>query len=87
LYTFYPAVRSFNMRLKHTLRRLVHSTGFTLITAITLALGIGVSTAIFSVIEGILLKPLPYPDSEGLIAVNHTLPGINFPDAGSAPFL
>ncbi len=75
------------MRLKHTLRRLVHSPGFTLITAITLALGIGASTAIFSVIEGILLKPLPYPDSERLIAVNHAAPGINFPDAGSAPFL
>ncbi len=75
------------MRLKYVLRRLIHSPGFTLITALTLALGIGANSAIFSVVEGILLKPLPYPHAERLVAINHTAPGINFKEAGSAPFL
>jgi putative ABC transport system permease protein len=75
------------MRLTYVLRRLIHSPGFTLITALTLALGIGANSAIFSVIEGILLKPLPYPRADRLVAINHTAPGINFTEAGSAPFL
>ena len=75
------------MRLTYVLRRLLHSPGFTLVTALTLALGIGANSAIFSVIEGILLKPLPYPHAERLVAMNHTAPGINFAEAGSAPFL
>ena len=75
------------MRLKYVLRRLVHSPGFTLVTALTLALGIGANSAIFSVVEGILLKPLPYPHAERLVAMNHTAPGINFKEAGGAPFL
>jgi len=75
------------MRLKYVLRRLIHSPGFTIVTAVTLALGIGANTAIFSVIEGILLKPLPYPHAERLVALNHTAPGINLMEAGSAPFL
>ena len=73
--------------LTHVLRRLIHSRLFTVITAATLAVGIGANSAIFSVLEGILLKPLPYPHPETLIAVNHTAPGINFINAGSAPFL
>ena len=75
------------MRLTHVLRRLIQSPGFTLMTALTLAIGIGANGAIFTVIEGVLLKPLIYPSAERLIAVNHTAPGINFPEAGSAPFL
>jgi putative ABC transport system permease protein len=75
------------MRLKYVLRRLIHSPGFTLVTTLTLALGIGANSAIFTVIEGTLLKPLPYPHAERLVAINHTAPGINFPEAGSAPFL
>jgi putative ABC transport system permease protein len=75
------------MRLAYVLRQLLHSPGFTLVTALTLALGIGANSAIFTVIEGILLKPLPYPHAERLVAINHTAPGINFTEAGSAPFL
>src|ERR1043166_3972212 len=75
------------MRFRHVLRRLMRSTMFTAVTATTIAIGIGANSAIFSVIEGILLKALPYPHPEDLIALNHTAPGINFIDAGAAPFL
>jgi predicted permease len=60
---------------------------FTGLTVITLALGIGANTAIFSVIEGVLLKPLPYSNSQDLISVNHSAPGVNMTEAGAAPFL
>ena len=75
------------MHLKHFLRRLMHAPTFTVVTTVTLAIGIGANSAIFSVVEGILLKPLPYPQPDRLVALNHTAPGINFINAGAAPFL
>src|SRR5262245_5577707 len=62
--------------LKHTLRRMVHGPGFTAITLIALALGIGANTAIFSVVEGVLIRPLPYPDADRIVGVRHAAPGI-----------
>jgi predicted permease len=62
--------------LKHVLRRLAHSPGFTAIAVITLALGIGATTAIFSVVEGVLIKPLPYPKAQELVGVWHLAPGV-----------
>ncbi len=58
---------------------------FTAITLITLAIGIGANTAIFSVIEGVLLKPLPYPHPEQLIGVWHTAPGVNITQLNMSP--
>jgi len=49
---------------------------FTAIALVTLAVGIGATTAIFSVVEGVLIKPLPYPHSESLVGVWHTAPGL-----------
>src|ERR1700733_9114767 len=62
--------------VKHVLRRLRQAPLFTAIALVTLALGIGANTAIFSVVNGVLINPLPYPQSESLVGVWHTAPGI-----------
>jgi len=78
-------MRTFFGQLKQVLRRLGRAPMFTAITLLTLAIGIGANTVIFSVVEGILLKPLPYPHAEQLIGVWHTAPGINIPQLNMAP--
>jgi predicted permease len=75
------------MHLKPILRRLGRMPLFSAIAVLTLAIGIGANTAIFSVVQGILLKPLPYPRSDELVTIDHAAPGINLPSAGAAPFL
>src|SRR5271169_2538309 len=62
--------------LKHVLRRLRRAPGFTAVALVTLALGIGATTAIFSVLNGVLIRPLPYPRSQQLVGVWHVAPGI-----------
>ena len=71
--------------MKHVFRRLLRSPMFTAITVLTLAIGIGANTAVFSVIDGVLLKPLPYPRPEELISVVHTAPGINVKELPTSP--
>jgi len=77
----------FGDQLKQVLRRLGRAPLFTAITLITLAAGVGANTVIFSVLEGVLLKPLPYPHPERLIGVWHKAPGINIPNMNMAPSL
>jgi putative ABC transport system permease protein len=62
--------------LHHVLRRLGRAPAFTAIALVTLALGIGSSTAIFGVVNGILIKPLPYPQAQELVSVWQVAPGI-----------
>ncbi len=62
--------------LQHAFRRLGRAPVFTAISLVTLALGIGANTAIFSVVDGVLIKPLPYPQSQDLVGVWHQAPGI-----------
>jgi putative ABC transport system permease protein len=58
--------------LRYGIRMLLKNPGFTFAALITLALGIASSTAIFSVIDGVLLHPLPYPDSENIVVIHPT---------------
>jgi len=76
---------TFGSQLRQVLRRLRRAPLFTAITLITLAVGVGANTVIFSVLEGVLLKPLPYPNSEQLLGVGLTAPGINIKDLTLSP--
>src|SRR5579872_2685600 len=58
---------------------------FTVVTLATIAIGVGANSAIFSVINGVLLKPLPYPNSERLVSVWQTAPGIGITDLNASP--
>ena len=64
--------------LKQVLRRLGRAPMFTILTLLTLAIGVGANTVIFTVVENVLLKPLPYPDANRLIGVWYRAPGIAF---------
>jgi predicted permease len=75
------------MRLKQVVRSLARMPGFTAVAASTLAIGIGANTAVFGVIQSVLLKPLPYFRSDELIALDHAAPGVKIASAGAAPFL
>src|SRR5262245_7961141 len=77
---------SYRMKL-HVIRRLLRQPGFTAITILTLAVGIGANSAIFAIINNVLLRPLPYSHSDELVDVMHSAPGVNLQNAGSAPFL
>ena len=81
---------TFRQDIRYAFRRLLKSPGFTAVAVLTLALGIGANTAIFSVVNGVLLEPLPYSEPERLVGVFHfsegrraTMSGPNFWDVAA----
>jgi putative ABC transport system permease protein len=64
--------------MRYALRQLLKSPGFTLTAVLTLAFGIGATTAIFSIVEGVLLRPLPFPDQARLITLGDVLEGVKY---------
>ena len=74
-------------RIRQVLRRLARTPMFTAVTLITLAVAVGANAVIFSVVEGVILKPLPYAHPEQLIGVWYTAPGVNIKDLNMAAFL
>jgi putative ABC transport system permease protein len=71
--------------LAFALRQLRKAPGFTAVALLTLALGIGATTAVFSVVYGVVLRPLPYPDSDRILVVNESRPPTHPEATCSAP--
>jgi len=65
-------MESFLNDLKHSLRILRHTPSFTITAVAVLALGIGANTAIFTVVDAVILNPLPYPDSDRIVNISHS---------------
>ena len=63
--------------IRQVLRNLMRHPGFAIVTVVTLALGIGANTVIFSVVNSVLLQPLSFPDADRLVRVYHSAPGLN----------
>jgi hypothetical protein len=81
----FVSVEDFRRDLRHSGRALLRARGFTVAAILTLALGIGATTAMFSVVNGVLLEPLPYPDQDRLIEVVHEAPGVGIAEMFASP--
>jgi predicted permease len=83
----WPRLESLLVDLKLALRRLRRSPGFASTVLLTLAIGVGANTAVFTVMESVLFKPLSYPQSDRLMGVWYKAPGVSIPKLGIAPYL
>jgi putative ABC transport system permease protein len=77
--SFGSLMRDFLQSLAHAIRVLRKNPGFTLPALAVLTLGIGANTAIFSVVNAVLMKPLPFPESDSIVTVYHVPPAAAFP--------
>src|SRR5712672_316604 len=77
-----PLAENFLLDLRYAFRMLYRSPGFSLIAIATMALGVGATTAIYSVIDATLLHPLPYPNPAELVRIQDDLPGVGAQDVG-----
>jgi putative ABC transport system permease protein len=80
-YRSFPLVEDAWRNLRFAVRSLARTPGFTSIAILVIAVGIGVNTAVFSVINAVLLKPLPYPDPQALVQLVTTSSEGPYPDA------
>ncbi len=72
-------------QLGQILRRLARAPRFTIVAILTLSAGVGANAAVFGVLNGVLLKPLPYPHPEQLVGLWQTAPGVNITDLNMSP--
>ena len=84
-YGWENVVDSVGADLRYGARQLYRHPAFAFATVLTLALGIGATTAIFSVVYSVVIKPLPYPNADALVRIRHSAPGMNTDDLGSSP--
>ncbi|MBI4476577.1 MAG: ABC transporter permease, partial [Acidobacteria bacterium] len=81
----FGSMEDFLRDLRHGGRALLRAPGFTIVATLTLALGIGATTAMFSVVNGILLRPLPYPAQDRLVELVHEAPGAGIDELLASP--
>lgn len=73
-------MRALVSRLQHAVRALGRHPAYSVVAILTLGLGIGANVAIFAVVDGVLLRPLDYPEGERIVAVLHHAPGLDLPE-------
>lgn len=79
-------VKDVGQDVRYGLRTLARNPGFTMVTLLTLALGIGANSAMFSVLEGVVLAPFPYPDASRIVFLWETRPGVSQLDVSEPNF-